>query len=34
MARRFKILISEQGQAISVAILVFLFGGAVLLGLI
>lgn len=34
MVGRFKILISEQGQAISVAILAFLFGAAVLLGLI
>jgi hypothetical protein len=34
MVQQFKILMSEQGQAISVAVLAFLFGGAVLLGLV
>jgi hypothetical protein len=34
MISRLKVLISEQGQAISIAILAFLFGGALLLGLL
>jgi hypothetical protein len=34
MISRLKVLISEQGQAISTAILAFLFGGALLLGLL
>lgn len=34
MVGRFKVFISQQGQAISVAILAFLFGGALLLGLL
>jgi hypothetical protein len=32
MVARFKVLVSEQGQAFSVAILAFLFGAALLLG--
>ena len=34
MVGHFKLLISQQGQAISVAILAFLFCGALLLGLL
>ena len=34
MVGQFKLLISQQGQAISVAILAFLFCGALLLGLL
>ena len=34
MIGRFKVFISQQGQAISIALLAFLFGGALLLGLI
>ncbi len=33
MLRRFKMFISEQGQALSIALLAFLFGGALLAGL-
>ena len=32
MVGQFKIFISQQGQAISIAVLAFLFGGALLLG--
>jgi hypothetical protein len=32
MIEHFKIFISQQGQALSVALLAFLFGGALLLG--
>ena len=32
MLGQFKLFISQQGQAISIAILAFLFGGALLLG--
>ena len=34
MVGQFKVFISQQGQAISVALLAFLFGGALLLGLL
>ena len=34
MLSRLKVLISEQGQAISISILAFLFGGALLLSLL
>ncbi len=34
MIRQFKVFISQQGQALSIALLAFLFGGALLLGLI
>ncbi len=34
MFRQFKIFISRQGQALSIALLAFLFGGALLAGLI
>jgi hypothetical protein len=34
MIEQFKVFISQQGQALSIALLVFLFGGALLLGLI
>jgi hypothetical protein len=34
MIGQFKTFISEQGQAISIAILALLFGGALLLGLL
>jgi hypothetical protein len=34
MIGQFKVFISQQGQALSIALLVFLFGGALLLGLI
>ena len=34
MINQFKVFISQQGQAISVALLAFLFGGALLLGLL
>jgi hypothetical protein len=32
MVGQLRIVISQQGQAISIALLAFLFGGAVLLG--
>lgn len=32
MLRQFKVFIGQQGQALSIAVLVFLFGGALLLG--
>jgi hypothetical protein len=34
MIKQFKVFISQQGQALSIALLAFLFGGALLLGLI
>jgi hypothetical protein len=34
MFSQFKVFISRQGQALSIAILAFLFGGALLLGLL
>jgi hypothetical protein len=34
MVGQFKVFISQQGQALSIILLVFLFGGALLLGLI
>jgi hypothetical protein len=34
MIRQFKVFLSQQGQALSITLLVFLFGGALLLGLI
>jgi hypothetical protein len=34
MIGQFKVFISQQGQALSIALLAFLFGGALLLGLI
>jgi hypothetical protein len=34
MLGHFKIFIGQQGPAISIAVLVFLFGGALLLGLL
>jgi hypothetical protein len=34
MFDQFKVLISQQGQAISIAILALVFGGALLLGLL
>ena len=34
MVGRFKVFIGQQGQAISVAILAILFGGALLLGFV
>ena len=34
MIGQLKVFISQQGQALSIALLVFLFGGALLLGLI
>jgi hypothetical protein len=34
MIRQFKVFISQQGQALSIALLAFLFGGGLLLGLI
>ena len=34
MVSQFKVFLSEQGQALSIAILAFLFGGALLLGLL
>ena len=32
MINQFKVFISQQGQALSIALLAFLFGGALLLG--
>jgi hypothetical protein len=32
MARAFLLWVSQQGQALSIALLTFLFGGALLLG--
>jgi hypothetical protein len=34
MIERFKVLISQQGQALSMTLLALLFGGAVLAGLL
>jgi len=34
MIGQFKVFISQQGQALSITLLGFLFGGALLLGLI
>jgi hypothetical protein len=34
MIRQLKVFLSQQGQALSITLLVFLFGGALLLGLI
>ena len=34
MINQFQVFLIQQGQAISVAILAFLFGGALLLGLL
>ena len=34
MINQFQVFISQQGQAVSVALLAFLFGGALLLGLL
>jgi hypothetical protein len=34
MVDQFKVFIGQQGQAISIAILAFLFGGALLLGFV
>jgi len=34
MTERLKVFLSEQGQAIAIAALAFLFGGALLLGLL
>jgi hypothetical protein len=34
MIEQFKVFISQQGQVLSIALLAFLFGGALLLGLI
>jgi hypothetical protein len=32
MIEQFKVFVSQQGQAFSIALLAFLFGGALLLG--